>query len=291
MPTGTLAGAVGAGIVGGANIANGQSGQSSGSSQYTNDATSAGGSSGSSWESGYNVADSWMKADSDSVADSWNYGFSDAENQSANQSYGFNSVYGAEASARSLEYAREANLMQQQMWQRQADYNAEQARIDRQFQEKMSNTAYQRAVADLFAAGLNPILAVGNMGASTPVGAMGTSGLANMNMAQSFADQRGENSSWGKSYGWSKSRSAGGSHAESHSRQRAGSHSEGGYSGGSKNNSWNKSVEHGQGTSQNQSSNTNNLKSLLSGLAGLIGGGSAKDNANRDKRPHIVKTP
>lgn len=232
-----------------------------------------------------------MKANSDSVADSWNYGYSDAQNQSANQSYGFNSVYGAEASARSLEYAKEANRLQQEMWQKQANFNAEQAQLDRDFQERMANTAYQRAVKDLFAAGLNPILAVGNMGASTPVGAMATSGLANMNMAQSFADQRGENSSWGKSYGWSKSRSAGGSHAESHSRQRAGSHSEGGYSGGSKNSSWNKSVEHGQSTSQNQSSNTNNLKSLLSGLAGLIGGGSAKDNANRDKRPHIVKTP
>ncbi len=287
MAVGTIAGALGAA----ANIGNGQSGQSSGSSQSTNDATSAGGSSGSSWESGYNVADSWMKADSDSIADSWNYGYSDAQNQSANQAYGFNNVYGAEASARSLEYAREANKLQQEMWQKQADYNAQQAELDRQFQMYMSNTAYQRAVKDLFAAGLNPILAVGNMGASTPVGAMATSGLANMNMAQSFTDQRGENSSWGKSYGWSKSRSAGGSHAESHSRERAGSHSEGGYSGGSKNSSWNKSVEHGQSTSQNQSSNTNNLKSLLNGLAGLIGGGSAKDNANRDKRPHIVKTP
>ncbi len=287
MAVGTIAGALGAV----SNIGNGQSGQSSGSSQSTNDATSAGGSSGSSWESGYNVADSWMKADSNSVADSWNYGYSDAENQSANQAYGFNSVYGAEASARSLQYAREANKLQQEMWQKQADYNAEQAELDRQFQMYMSNTAYQRAVKDLFDAGLNPILAVGNMGASTPVGAMATSGLANMNMAQSFTDQRGENSSWGKSYGWSKSRSEGGSHAESHSRERAGSHSEGGYSGGSKNSSWNKSVEHGQSTSQNQSSNTNNLKSLLSGLAGLIGGGSAKDNANRDKRPHIVKTP
>lgn len=277
MPAGTLTGTIGGALIGAANIANGQSGESSGSSQYTNDASSSGGSSGSSWESGHNVADSWFRADSDSVADSWNYGYSNAENQSANQSFGFNNVYGAEASARSLEYAREANKLQQEMWQKQADYNANQAKLDRDFQEYMSNTAYQRAVKDLFAAGLNPILAVGNMGASTPVGAMATSGMANMNMAQSFADQRGENSSWGKSYGYSKSRSAGGSHAESHSKERGGSHSEGSYSGGSKNSSWNESKEHGQGTSSNHSSNTNNLKSLLDGLSGLIGGGSGKD--------------
>lgn len=96
-------------------------------------------------------------------------------------------------------------------------YNSAEALANREWQERMSSTAYQRAVEDMKKAGLNPILAFANGGASTPGGSAGTISGASMGLASSsalgvsrsggFVPNAYESRSWSKSDWYSAAQS------------------------------------------------------------------------------------
>lgn len=83
------------------------------------------------------------------------------------------------------EEAEKSRMFSEYMWNKEAAFNAQQAELGRQWQTEMMSTQYQRAMADMEQAGLNPILAYG--GISGGVGSPPTASVSGAQSAQASA--------------------------------------------------------------------------------------------------------
>lgn len=141
---------------------------------------------------------SWMKSTSDSGSvsdggsnDSYNREIASIANALSQANMGAQQKYNRNSMLMQMGY-NTLSAIQQGVYnhieqQTAMSYNSAQAATNRAWQERMSNTSYQRAVKDMRKAGINPILAYTQGGASTPSGAQGTIGSASMGMASSSA--------------------------------------------------------------------------------------------------------
>lgn len=102
-----------------------------------------------------------------------------------------NNILDEQNSAKAVQQAKDLaaynNDLAMKNTQSANQFNASQAQLNRDFQMEMSNTAHQREVADLKAAGLNPVLSAGGSGASSPSGSTASGSAAPVDMGATSA--------------------------------------------------------------------------------------------------------
>lgn len=149
--------------------------------------------------------------------------FNSAQSMQGSENSAWSNTAGIAASRMAADAAAKANAAQSQMTREAMDFNAKQAALQRDWEERMANTIYSRSVEDMKRAGINPILAAsaGLSAASVNSGHAASIGSPSAFMGQTFAEQN--SASGGKSFG--SSSESGGSWNNSSSNQWSNSES------------------------------------------------------------------